>query len=474
MTSESRLCRSRRRGSSAAPADARSRATTCAPPPISSDERSTSWRPTTPTAASSSLFQLSGAAWSTGDRVRADEALEAVVRAATDEGAHPPRMARAARAGWAPRLRSRCGGGRAPGGRGGGPWRVHRGRRQPRPGASVAADRLRPRPPGAVRTAVEAGEEALVHAIRAADGREEGRIVDGLCSALLRADAGPGRDRALPRAARRVRATSRPSRLPSSALSPGWSRCGATSTRPVAATGGRSACGRSSALRFAVAGLTQVGGEIELLAHEPAAAEQELRTGAEILSAVGGNALQSALLAKALAAQGEEAEADELAHEAETAAGGHEIQAAVIAAATRASVAARRGDPGAAVRIAEAAVSRAERSDAPRKPPRRCPGRAATCLAGLGRSSQVGCAEGRGSRAVRAEGEPRRPGRRSGRLRGRRASHPRQRRSMVAAGIIRRRRRILVQTREEARAAHGQEGPGESRSRSWAATTRRG
>ena len=134
-------------------------------------------------------------------------------------------------------------------------------------------------------------------------------------------------------------------------------------------------------LRFAVAGLTQVGGEIELLADDPAAAERELRTGAEILAAVGGNALQSALLARALAAQGEEAEAEELAHEAETAAGGREIQAEVIAAATRASVCRAARRPG-----RRGAARRGGRRRAPSSPTRRTSAATpssmlATCLA---------------------------------------------------------------------------------------------
>ena len=332
-------------------------------------------------------FQLSGAAWSTGDRVRADEALEAVVRAATDEGdtrlAWHALLERAARRGFAHDAEAdellavaeeargvftaagdSLGLARA--------WRrigfVHRLR-------------------GQFGLAVEAGEEALVHAIRAADGREEGRIVDGLCSALL---YGP---MPAPAAIERCHellagARDKPS-VEAAVLS---SLAGLVALRGDFDEARRryrraKRLWEELGLRFAVAGLTQVGGEIELLAHEPAAAEQELRTGAEILSAVGGNALQSALLAKALAAQGEEAEADDLAHEAETAAGGHEIQAAVIAAATRASVAARRGDPGTAVHIAEAAVTRAERSDAPN-----LRGDAlvvlATCLAELGRSSE--------------------------------------------------------------------------------------
>ena len=299
-------------------------------------------------------FQLSGAAWSTGDRVRADEALEAVVRAATDEG--DTRLAWHA-------LLERAG---------------HRGfahdaeadellavAEEARGVFTAAGDslglarawrrigfvhRLR----GQFGLAVEAGEEALVHAIRAADGREEGRIVDGLCSALL---YGP---MPAPAAIERCHellagARDKPS-VEAAVLS---SLAGLVALRGDFDEARRryrraKRLWEELGLRFAVAGLTQVGGEIELLAHEPAAAEQELRTGAEILSAVGGNALQSALLAKALAAQGEEAEADELAHEAETAAGGHEIQAEVIAAATRASVAAAQNDHETALALAEA------------------------------------------------------------------------------------------------------------------------
>ena len=232
------------------------------------------------------LFQLSGAAWSTGDRVRADEALEAVVRAATDEG--DTRLAWHA-------LLERAG---------------HRGfahdaeadellavAEEARGVFTAAGDslglarawrrigfvhRLR----GQFGLAVEAGEEALVHAIRAADGREEGRIVDGLCSALL---YGP---MPAPAAIERCHellagARDKPS-VEAAVLS---SLAGLVALRGDFDEARRryrraKRLWEELGLRFAVAGLTQVGGEIELLAHEPAAAEQELRTGAEIL--VGG------------------------------------------------------------------------------------------------------------------------------------------------------------------------------------------
>ncbi|MGI8973527.1 MAG: hypothetical protein ACR2HI_05050, partial [Gaiella sp.] len=117
-------------------------------------------------------------------------------------------------------------------------------------------------------------------------------------------------------------------------------------------------------LRYAVAGLTQVGGEIELLAEAPSAAERELRAGQEILETMGGNPLQSALLARSLVEQGSDEEAEALAREAERA-DGHEIQAKVIALEIRATVAARNGRLDEALELARAAVARSCDTDAP-------------------------------------------------------------------------------------------------------------
>jgi len=311
------------------------------------------------------LFQLSGAAWSTGDRARADESLEAVVEAATAEGdtslAWHALLERAAQRGFAHDA---------------GADELLAVAEEARGVFAVGDDdlglarawrrigfvhRLR----GQFGLATEAGEQALVHAIRAADGREEGRIVDGLCSALL---YGP---MPAPKAIDRCHEL-----LDGAREQPSIEAAVLSSLAGLVAMQGdfdeaRHLYGRAKrlweelGLRFAVAGLTQVGGEIELLAGEPSVAEHELRAGADILAAVGGNALQSALLAKALAAQGEEAEAEELAQEAMTAAGGREIQAQVIASTTTALVRARRGDADAGVAMARAAVARAGQSDAP-------------------------------------------------------------------------------------------------------------
>ena len=57
-------------------------------------------------------------------------------------------------------------------------------------------------------------------------------------------------------------------------------------------------------LRLALAGLTQVGVPLALLAGDVERAEREARLGLEILASVGGGAIQAPLLADALLAAG--------------------------------------------------------------------------------------------------------------------------------------------------------------------------
>ena len=130
-------------------------------------------------------FELSGALWSTGDRARADEALESVLAtalASDDAGLEwHARLERAGRRGLshdddldqylsgAERAREVF----ESAGDGLGLARAWR--------RIGLVHRLR----GQFGLAVEAEELALEHAVRIGDGREEGRIVDSLCSALL-------------------------------------------------------------------------------------------------------------------------------------------------------------------------------------------------------------------------------------------------------------------------------------------------
>jgi tetratricopeptide (TPR) repeat protein len=309
-------------------------------------------------------FELSSALWSTGDRARADEVLESVLAtalASNDAGLEwHARLERAGRRGLshdddldqylsvAERAREvfesagdSLGLARA--------WRriglVHRLR-------------------GQFGLAVDAEELALEHAVRIGDGREEGRIVDSLCSALL---YGP-----VPAAA----AIQRCDALADGARGrPSVEAAVLSSLAGLVAMEGRFDEARGIyeeaktlweelGLRYAIAGLTQVGGEIELLASDPLAAERELRYGAEILEPLGGAPMQSALLARALAEQGADG-ADDLARAAVAAAGGHELRAEVIGLATRATIAAQEGRHDDALELAKAATARSEDADAP-------------------------------------------------------------------------------------------------------------
>ena len=109
-----------------------------------------------------------------------------------------------------------------------------------------------------------------------------------------------------------------------------------------------------------------VAGLIELLAEDPERAEAELRGAAEELARMGERAYRAttvALLARALAAQGRDEEAERWTHEAEDAAVGLDKATEVIARATRAGVLARRGEPVQAESLARQAVEAASASD---------------------------------------------------------------------------------------------------------------
>ena len=95
------------------------------------------------------------------------------------------------------------------------------------------------------------------------------------------------------------------------------------------------------------------------MAGDPAAAEQALREGYEALQAIGergGRANIVTLLAEAAYAQGRLDEALRLTEEGEALAGAGDFDAQGRWRATRAKVLARRGQYGAAVRLAEEAV----------------------------------------------------------------------------------------------------------------------
>ncbi len=102
----------------------------------------------------------------------------------------------------------------------------------------------------------------------------------------------------------------------------------------------------------------QLAGQVELMAGDPAAAEQNLREGYEALRATGDRATRgtiTSLLAEALYAQGRLDEAQRMTEETQAAAVPDDIETQARWRATRAKLLARRGQFPAAARLAEEA-----------------------------------------------------------------------------------------------------------------------
>jgi predicted ATPase/DNA-binding SARP family transcriptional activator len=102
----------------------------------------------------------------------------------------------------------------------------------------------------------------------------------------------------------------------------------------------------------------QLAGQVELMAGDPAAAEQNLREGYEALRATGDRATRgtiASLLAEALYAQGRLDEAQRMTEETQAVAVPDDIEAQARWRATRAKLLARRGQFPAAARLAEEA-----------------------------------------------------------------------------------------------------------------------
>ena len=104
----------------------------------------------------------------------------------------------------------------------------------------------------------------------------------------------------------------------------------------------------------------QIAGRIELIAGDPAAAEQNLRESYEALRAMGERGYRAnevTLLAEAVYAQGRLGQALQLTEEAEALTGADDLDAQARWRATRAKLLARRGQFPAATRLAEEAVA---------------------------------------------------------------------------------------------------------------------
>jgi class 3 adenylate cyclase len=297
------------------------------------------------------MRELSAALWVLGQTDRADAVLDDLLRAARDD----ERME------WYARLE------RA--GRGGDPIELERVAKS----AVTAFERLgdelglarawrRVASASARRSAfgraVHAAERAVAHAVRAGDRQEQARSADVLCSALL---YGPVEAE---RAVRRCRQLLEDARgnllLEANVLS---ALAGLEAMRGDV-IGARSSYRRARSiyeelgLGLLVAGLSAISGAVELLAGEPAAAEQELREGLDLLA--GGHPAAAryrrALLALSLFAQDRNAEAAQLAADAGNGAGNN-----VATEVAWLCVRARLGDDS--ITHAHAAVALAEQTD---------------------------------------------------------------------------------------------------------------
>jgi len=209
-------------------------------------------------------------------------------------------------------------------------------------------------------------ERALGHARRAGASREEARIVDALCTALLYGPAPV--EQALSRSEVLLH-ESRANRLAgASVLS---SRAGLLAMGDAFAEA-REALATARGvyedlgLLLPLAGVTSIAGEIELLAGDARAAERTLREGYDFFRAHGALAFaaaQGALLARALAALGRNDEALAVAEEAEGDAPPDDLLTQVQVRGVRAALLAAAGDAGAALPLAEEAVALSARTD---------------------------------------------------------------------------------------------------------------
>ena len=119
-------------------------------------------------------------------------------------------------------------------------------------------------------------------------------------------------------------------------------------------------------LRHALLEVEQFAGIVELVVDDPAAAEPHLRqayNGFRRMGLDADTAETAALLGRACLALDRDAEADELCTESERLAG-HALKASIAWRTLRAQLLSRSGDHDEARRVAEAAVSLAERTDA--------------------------------------------------------------------------------------------------------------
>jgi tetratricopeptide (TPR) repeat protein len=212
-------------------------------------------------------------------------------------------------------------------------------------------------------SALDAAEVGLVHARKAGASQEQARLVDEICSALL---FGPAPVLDAIQRCEALLGDSPDSRMTEANVSSSLAGLRAmrgdfdeARAHVAAARGVYSDLG----LRFAIAGLDQIAGWVEVLSGDAEAAEREFRNGYEILADVGARDLLAAELARVLVAEGRLDEGEQYVAIAEEASGG-DIAPQIIWRAVKARLAATKGSEQEAVKLASAAVALAQQTDA--------------------------------------------------------------------------------------------------------------
>jgi hypothetical protein len=202
-------------------------------------------------------------------------------------------------------------------------------------------------------SAAEAAKVGLVHARKAGAAQEEARLVDEICSALLFGPAAV--DNAIARC-EQLLAESGKSRMTEANVSSSLAGLRAMRGDFDEARAYIAASRRVYAdlgLRFAIAGLAQISGWVELLAGDAEAAERELLAGYEILAEVGARGLLAGELARTLVAQGRDAEAADYVSVAEQASGGGDLAPQILWRSAKARISGDAELAAEAVRFAE-------------------------------------------------------------------------------------------------------------------------
>ncbi|MBA3364821.1 MAG: AAA family ATPase [Actinobacteria bacterium] len=227
---------------------------------------------------------------------------------------------------------------------------------------------LAPRARGQFGISEAAVERALHHARRAADGQEEARSIDYLCTILV---MGPAPVQDALRRCEEMLAAVRGNRLMEANV--------ATSLAALEAMRGAFPKARSLSergeriyddlgLRLALVNAWEIAGYVELLAGDAAAAEGFVRRGYELLAAARGKAsvlaFHAALLADALLAQGKVVDADHFARTSEDLAAEDDVEAQVRWRGVRARLLVGRGRSDEAAGLAQRAVELAGMTDA--------------------------------------------------------------------------------------------------------------